>query len=73
MITNADLFHYLEWEATKIVWETAQLLKVDLQIYKKVKKINKAFASVDDINTRLKRVTIVLDDYKVICQFDYKV
>jgi len=38
-----------------------------MEIYKQPKKIDKAFASSDEIIiNKLKRVTIIIDEYKVI-------
>jgi len=73
MITNPDLFYYIEWEAKKVAWKDAKLLKATIEIFNPVKKINHAFANEDLITPKLKRVQIILDTYKVIGTFDYKI
>jgi len=73
MITNADLFYYLETEARKVAWQDAKLLSGNMEIFNPVKKIKHAFANKDEINPKLLRVQIILDDYKVIWTFNYKI
>jgi len=73
MITNADLFYYLETEAKKVAGEHVQLLTAKMEIFNPVKEIKHAFANKDEINPKLQRVQIILDDYKVIWTFDYKI
>ena len=74
MISNADIFHYLEWEATKIIKVKGDytLLSSNIEFYDQVKKIDKAFVNEDVINDELIRIQIVIDDYKVIGTFNYK-
>lgn len=71
MITNADLFYYLETEAKKVAWKEAKLLKSTMEIFNPVKKIKHAFANKDEITPKLIRIQIIIDTYKVIWTFDY--
>jgi hypothetical protein len=74
LITYPDLFYYLQSEAQKVAWEKAKLVKASIEIYKQPKKIDKAFASSDEIIlNKLKRITIIIDEYKVIWIFDYNI
>ena len=74
MITNSNIYHYLEWEATKIIAPQGKykLLSSNIEFYKPVKKIKKAFANEDKINNKLIRIQIIIDDYCVIGTFDFK-
>jgi len=74
MITKADLFHYLESEANKIVSQINlkyKLVNTTVDFYKEVKKIDKAFVDITEISDKKKRITIVIDDHKVIWTFNY--
>jgi len=75
MITNSNIYHYLEWEATKIIAPQGKykLLSSSIEFYKPIKKIKKGFADQTDISKNAIKITIVIDDCRVIGTFNYKI
>lgn len=54
------------------LWE-AKLVRSNIDFFQDVEKIDKAYIDYDEIWKKLVRITIVIDEHKVIWQFDYSI